>query len=366
MKQNFRSAVFGLCKKCESHPKSKEIRELIHNMSVVVTKGDSDIIPRPPHGDFSYISSHNRIQFLGYLITDESVDAINKQPPFQVTPLNNEERFTIEMAHKTIRSFIEVCLSELKISYPKAYTLVNPYFEYKEPTMRTDATAMFSDEELKDCVHAFKNCRIYRKLIENDTLCILEGISKEHLQALATVIDKQFKQDYSKVSEETVKMFMKMDTKQPTLPDLLMVYCIYCYALQKMLRNAVQLLFEAILGKKFVVLDNDNLIKIDNHEKNHVYDKFTVLCQDVFFSTGSTSEVGSIVLFNCDMPSGYHIKEFGCVFSETISFAGEFGSTTRLSFVTVDEDLNPIHCVTDFALNSIIGTTSVKYEGKLK
>ena len=159
MEQNFRSTVFGLCKKCDSHPKSKEIRELIHNMSVMVSKEDDSTVPRPTHGDFSYISSHNRIQFLGYLITDESVDVINRQPPFQVTPLNSEERYIIEMAHRTISSFIEVCLSELKVLYPKAYTLINPYFEYKEPAMRTDATALFYNEELKDCVDAFKNCR---------------------------------------------------------------------------------------------------------------------------------------------------------------------------------------------------------------
>ena len=364
MEQGFRSAVFGLCKKCKSHPKSKEIQEMIHNMSIVVTKEDDGTIPRPPHGDFSYISSHNRIQFLGYLITDESVEAINKQPPFHVTPLNDEERYIIEMAHKTICAFIDVCVSDLKASYPKAYTLVNPYFEYKEPTMRTDAMALFTEEEFKSCADAFTSCSLYKKIIENDTLQVLENISQEHLQALAILIDKQLKKDYKSVSDETEEMLEKMNSDQATLPDLLMLYSVYCYALQMVLRNAVQLLFEAILGKEFVVLNNDNLIKIYNHENNHVYDTYTVLCQDVFFSTVSKSEVGSIVLFNCDMPSGAHIKEFGCVYSETISFAGAFGSSTKLSFATVDADLNPIHTVTDYAMKSKLGTMSVKCRGK--
>ena len=70
MEHSFRSEVFQLCKKCENHPKSKEIRALIHNISVVVNKNKEGIPGKPSHGDFAYISSQQNAQFLGYLITD--------------------------------------------------------------------------------------------------------------------------------------------------------------------------------------------------------------------------------------------------------------------------------------------------------
>ena len=364
MEKDFRSAVFDLCKECKKHPRSQEIRELIHNISVVVTKKEEDILGSPPHGDFAYISSHHNVQFLGYFITDESIDEINKQPPFHVTPLDENERYVIEMAHKTLQAFIDACISEIKEKHPKAYILINPYSQYREPDLKTGANSIFNRDAFEECVTALRRGKVYKKLIENDTLYALDSVSKEHLQLLSSLIDKEFRRNYSNVSKETEDILLKFDTASPTMPDILMVYCIYCHALQRVLSNAIQLLFEAILGKKFVVLNNDNIINIDQRGSNQVYEKYVVLCQGAFWGIGSISNIGSIVLLNCDLSDSYHIKRFGVVYSETLSFAGEFGESTKLSFATVDEELNPIHIVTNHAMNSTLGKMPVKYDRK--
>ena len=364
MEKDFRSTVFNLCKECKKHPSAQEIRELIHNISVVVTEKEEDIPGSPPHGDFAYISSHHNVQFLGYLITDESIDEINKQAPFHVTSLDENERFIIEMAHKTLYAFIDKCISEIKAKHPKAYMLINPYFQYREPVYKTDASSIFDTDAFEECAKAFRKSKVYRKLIENDTLYVLDSVSKEYLQLLSTLINKEFKQDYSTVSKETEEMLMKFDKTSPTMPDILMLYCIYCHALQRSLFNAIQLLFEAILGKEFVVLNNDNIINIDQKGKDSVYEKYEVLCQGGFWGIGTLSNIGSIVLLDCDLSDNYHLKRFGMVYSETFSFAGEFGESTKLSFATVDEELNPIHIVTDYAMNSTLGKVLIKYERK--
>ena len=363
MEQNFRSAVFQLCKKCEKHPRSKEIRELIHNISVAVNKNKDGIPGRPSHGDLAYISSQQKVQFLGYLITDESIDEINKQLPFHATPLDENERFIIETAYLTLYAFIEACISEIKEKHPRAYMLINPYFKYRKPNIKTDAASFFEEDAFEECAKAFKNGKVYRKLIENDTLYVLDSLPQDHLHALSSTIDKQFKQDYSSVSKETEDMIMKFDTASLTLPDLVLLYCVYCYALQSALLNAVQMLFEAILGKDFAVLNNDNIININHIGKNWVYEKYVVLCQGDFWGLG-LSNLGSIVLLDCDLSDNYHVKEFGSVYSETFSFAGEFGESTMFSFATVDEELNPIHIFTDYAMNSKLGQMPVKYDGK--
>lgn len=364
MEQNFRSAVFQLCKKCENHPKSKEVRDLIHNISVVATKNREGLPGRPSHGDLAYISSHQNAQFLGYLITDESIDEINKQPPFHATPLDENERFIIEMANKTLYAFIEACISEVKEKHPRAYMLINPYLQYRKPKIKTDAASIFDEDAFEECAKAFKKGKVYSKLIENDTLYVLDSLPHDYLHVLSSAIDKQFKQDYSSVSKETEDMLLKFDTTSLTLPDIVLLYCVYCYALQRVLLNAVQLLFEAILGKAFVVLNNDNIINIDHKGKNRVYEEYVVLCQGAFCGLGLLSEVGSIVLLDCDIDDNYHIKEFGAVFAETFSFAGEFGETTKFSLATVDDELNPLHIFTDYAVNSKLGRMPVKYDEK--
>ena len=359
MEQNFRSAVFQLCKKCDNHPKSKEIRELIHNISFVVTKNEERIPGRPSHGDLAYISSQQNVQFLGYLITDESIDEINKQPPFHATPLDENERFIIEMAYKTLYDFIEECISEIKEKYPRAYMLINPYLKYRKPCLKTDATSIFEKDAFEECAKAFKMGKVYRKLIENDTLYVLDRLPQDHLYVLSSAIDKQFKQDYSSVSKETEDMIIKFNTTSLTLSDLVLLYSVYCYALQSALLTAVQLLFEAILGENLVVLNNDNIINIDHIGEDRVYEKYKVLCQGCFWGLG-LSKIGSIVLLDCDLADNYHIKKFGTVYSETFSFAGEFGESTKFSFATVDEELNPLHIFTDYVMNSKLGQMIVK------
>lgn len=361
MEQSFRSAVFQLCKKYENNPKANEIRELIHYISVVTRSAEeeNDTFDLPPHGDFAYIASHHNIQFLGYLITDESVDEYNKQAPFHLTGLDEDERRIIETGHKTIISFIDACLAELKDKHPQAYMMVNPYYAYKSPKLKAEAESLFSDDELSNCVEAFKRSKPYRKIVENDTLYILDSVSKDNLLVLASVIEKQFRQDYSELSEETQEMLLKLNTSNPKIPDLVLAYCVYCYSLQRALSNAVQLLFEALLGKPFVVLNNDNIIDYEHRRGDLVYERYTILSQDMFFSN---PDIGSVVLLSCDVTPGTNIKEFGCVYSETISFSQEFGSSIKVSFVTVDDDLNPIHLATDYIINSRLGRMPVKLD----
>ena len=120
MPSSFRTAVFNLCKKCETD--SLEIRDAIINISKSerVEEGNQQRNHEPSHGDLAYISSNKRIQFLGYLLTDESVDSINKTPPFHATHLSSNERQLIEMAHLTIRFFIESCLEVIRQKCPNA------------------------------------------------------------------------------------------------------------------------------------------------------------------------------------------------------------------------------------------------------
>ena len=62
MKNDFKSAVFRLCKKLSVSEEAKNIRDIIHDMSVVVTTENDDpkVWKRPPHGDLAQIAAHNR------------------------------------------------------------------------------------------------------------------------------------------------------------------------------------------------------------------------------------------------------------------------------------------------------------------
>ena len=80
---------------------------------------------------------------------------------------------------------------------------------------------------------------------------------------------------------------------------------------------------------------------------------------------GIGKETGNIALLVCDLPNGRHIKEFGIIISLTLSLVTEFGSSSKVMMITVDEELNRIHRYTDAILDTDLGKMSVVYGDNL-
>lgn len=363
----FRNAVFTLCKKLSNNNVALNVRSTIHDMSVVITTDEDDpkVWKRPPHGDLAQIAAHHRLQFMGYLLADESVEDINKTQPFQATHLNENERKILEAAHKALLLFVSECIRDIKDKYPKAYLLIDPYSLYRSPQNKTEAESFLTRQDLKDCANAFKSGRVYKKLFENDTLQILESTDENVIRQLSAIQQKQFGEDFSVLSNETSGFIKRIQSNaEITLPDLLMISSTYCYALKKSLMNALQMLYDAIVGHDMLVMDNENIISIETREKGSIYEKNAVLIQGATWGNRG-GDVGSIVLLTCNPSEFDQIKDFGIVFSLTVSFIGEFGDTSKITMVTVDEELNEIHTLTDTILSSKIGSVPVKYQNDL-
>lgn len=363
MSVSFRSAVFNLCNKVEQMSDSIAIKKTIDNMTFILEKKDEDtnVIPRPPHGDFASISSHHRIQFLGYLLTDESVENINSQPPFHVTGLDQDERKTIELAYNTVDFFISTCLEELRNRFPKTGIFLDPYFKYKKPRLIYDKESFLTEADLQECKNSFENTKLYKKVLENDMLLILEKVDSNMLRQLAFSQQTQFDNDYDEVSKETRTFLDKLHRNTNfDSTDIMAVYSIYCHALRRSLFESAQMLYNAILGSNMLVMNNDNIIKLSGPHNNSVYEKYTTLIQGAVFDAYG-GDVGSIALLVCDPSSNNHIKEFGIISSMTVSMNRELGDTSKITMVTVDDDLNPIHSMTDFIVGTTIGQSKVIY-----
>ena len=349
MGRKFRDAVFDLCKRLSTHPESERIRKTIHDMMVFseFDGNDSKSIKRPSHGDLAHIGLDQRVQFLGYLLADESVEDINANSPFHVTHLATEERLIIEEAYKTIRLFIDLCIDEIKGKYPKASMLLDPYCQYNQPKVADGVISFLNEDDFQGCIETFKNGKIYKQIINNSTLQIIEGFDKNTIKQIEYLQNKQFSDDLKSASKETIDFFRKIDTvSKIDTADILMAYTIYCRALRRSLEIAAQMIFEAIMGEKMTIMNVDNIIDLTDHHSDIVYEKYVVLIQDVLFrSIGKRT--GSLALLVCDPTDEYHIKEFGVIVALTVSFQNEYGSTSKVTIVTVDDELNEIHTLTD-------------------
>lgn len=362
----FRNAVFDLCKKLSKHSESDKIRKTIHDMTVVVESGDDDhnIINRPPHGDLAYIGSHQHIQFLGYLLADESVEDINKKPPFHATHLESEERQIIEKAYQTIRLFIDMCIEDVKEKYPRCSILLDPYFQYNRPKTSDNVVSFLGRDDYQECIDAFKAGKVYKKIINNEALALLERVDDNMLRHLAVLQKKQFTDDLKSLTKETTEYYRKIQTdSQFGTAEVLMTYCIYCYALRCSIEIAIQMFFEAILGENMTVMNNDNIIDLSDHKINIVYEMYTILIQDIIWGIAGRS-VGSLALLICDPTDTKHIKEFGVIVATTVSFQNEFGNSSKITIVSVDDELNMIHGFTDTIMETNLGKSKVEFKGK--
>ena len=364
MSKSFRNTVFALCKKLSKHSESYKIRKTIHDMTVVVESKDDDqnIIKRPSHGDLAYIGSHQHIQFLGYLLADESVNDINNKQPFHATHLESEERQMIEKAHQTIRLFIDMCIEDVKEKYPRCSIILDPYFQYNRPKLSDNVDSFLGRDDYRECIETFKAGKVYKKIINNDALQLLERVDDNMLRQLAVLQKKQFTDDLKSITKETNEYFEKIRTNSEIgIVEVLMTYCIYCYALRCSIETAIQMFFEAILGEDMVVMDNDNIIDLSDHKRNIVYEMYTILSQDIFWGIAGRS-VGSLSLLTCDPTDTQHIKEFGVIVKTTDSFHNEFGNTSKITIISVDDELNMIHRFTDAIMETNLGKSTVEYK----
>lgn len=356
MATGFQKAVFDLCKTLAKRPETSEIRGLIHDISVVrETDAEPGGFTKPLHGDLAQVASYERAQFLGYLLADEYSARFNQHQHIHVTRLDTHERNTIGVAHATLRFFLEECLGELREKYPKASLLLDPYAKFKTNADSLGLKPFLAKEDVAACVSAFKEGRLYGQLMLNGVLRMLESSNAQDIRGVSVALDRQFVADIDEISEETGAFLMRVLSRTTfSAQDLLMASCCYCHALKLSLTLALQMMFNAILGSDIIVMNNDYIIDVQSHQSDWVYEKYSVLLQGALISSLDDA-IGSIALLDCDLSDKHHVKEFGVIYALTSNFAGEFGETTKVSMLSVDDELNRMHCMTDLLMKSGIG-----------
>lgn len=220
---------------------------------------------------------------------------------------------------------------------------MNPYFLYKEVNISDDARVLLSDDELRPAVTAFKNGTAYKALIEANFTKLFRRIDINSLRALVGILEKEI--DHSlgeEVSKDLKDFSMKLHSKLDNITDVMFAFSILMLALKTSLKLSCHLMYRAICGVDLFVLNDDNIINIEKRTSTVVSEFYKVFAQDIY-SDFSGSEMGSVLLIDCDLPHDTHIHEFGMLIAQTLNFAGEFGESAKYSFVTVNKELIYIH-----------------------
>lgn len=346
----FRREVFNLCKKLQKNDGTEAIKKVI--MSIKFTKEDKETgkIPENAHGDFIQLAEHINTQFHGYLFTDDYADKIQLPAFTKIEHLTSEERILIERGHKTLTRLIELCLIDISKKSKIVADAMSPYYLYRELSLNNDIKPLLNDSEYNDLVQAFKKGKVYKVLYDSDIALIFDKLNLNQMQSLLGSINKELSMSFvDDVPPGLNNLSMKLINKQMGLPDVLYAFSVMIYALKESLRIACQLLFGAICGGDLIVLDNNNLINIEKRMSSIICNYYKVFIQGRIFSFAGPL-IGDILLMDCYDSNDSHIHEFGMITSTTIQFGGEYGQTSKISFITVDDELIPISNITQAIL----------------
>ena len=338
---DFRSEVFKLCKVIQKNEEINIVNDTY--LRLFTSKSEECVIPQ--YSMFHEAAKHGNNQFYGYLYANEHTDDY-KTVLQGITPLPDEDIQIFARAHATIYALIKECVKELEVSNPKIAKVLDPYSKYRPITAPIGAPFL-EEKEYEKAAEAFRESKLYKKLIDSSINALVEELEPETLHAMIVFLEEEMVACPLDVVPESIKPLEKcLVTKFEKIEELLLVETLMIFVLQKSLENACSLLYTALIGDDLRVFNNDNIFSIDKNYSNSLR-KVIQLSAIGIFLTGKSNTVGDIMLVDCDPYPEHHIHEFGVIQSYSANFNSEMGDVSKVTMMVVDELLNPYHLLTN-------------------
>ncbi len=335
---DFRSEVFNLCKVIQKKEETNVVNETY--LRLFSSKSEEGLLPK--YLMFHQAAKHGNNQFYGYLYANEHID--DYKPVLQgITPLPDEDIKIFARAHATIYALIKECVKEIEISNPKIAEAMDPYSKYNPITIPAEEPFL-AEEEYKKVAKAFRESKLYKKLINSSINALVEELKPELLYTMFMVFEKEIEQCPLDVVPEIIKQLLV--TKFEKIEEILLAETLMIFALQKSLANACSLLYTALVGDDLLVFNNDNIFNIDKDYSNSLRKVIELSASGIFLS-GKSNTVGDIMLVDCDLYHGRHMHEFGFIQSYSAIFNVEMGHASKVTMMVVDNLLNPYYLLTN-------------------
>ena len=169
-------------------------------------------------------------------------------------------------------ALVDGCLQDITENYPTLYDAINPYSKYKCIETISEESIL-SEDELKNAIKAFKNSKVYQKLLSTQIIDIFKDIPPEQIKMLLGVMDRDIIRTPLDIVPEDIRNFtIRILHKVKDVTDVMMAEAILVLALRES-AVACQLLFVALAGR-LIILNNDNIININNYS-NSIYEVMT-------------------------------------------------------------------------------------------
>jgi hypothetical protein len=195
-----------------------------------------------------------------------------------------------------------------------------------------DITQIIDIGTFDNLIEVVSNCNVIKN-IDNTPNKLIQNIpSEKYLGPVLAFIKKIERYGVHNTPEDFKDLNFKEDSPEYILNKLLFSLMSF----RKILENINQLIYQAFLMDKLVVLSDNNIINILENNTHMIGQGLTILIQPI--AREIFTILGDLILIRHNFSN---INELCVVEEENISFNMELGNQIEFKLRTVDDNLNP-------------------------
>jgi len=320
-------ATFNLCKEMKKLQIFDQARKLLKELRES-NPGGRD------RSFFGQTAEQGHIQFLGYLLLDESKDKINqKLNALEIENLQPEEKLLILKCHLFIHNLNNKCIELFKPNNKILDICLNPYFRYPYSLPKRNIDKEFHDVYLQvdKLLAEIKQIKDYHRIFNYPYKVFTKSPRTVFAEATATFEDRINESGVHASPPDFYELERNSDKNSHEYKLNQLFNSMVSF--RGILRNIDQLIYQNIRYEKLYVLNEDCIIDVKN-TSNHLTGRGqTILSQP---SEGfSMSLPGQIVLVNYG-----NKKKFCVVHKYSFSFNHETGMLEEFGLRELDSNLS--------------------------
>jgi hypothetical protein len=340
---SIQNSTYQLCKSVQKSEK----RKVLANLIIALNFGKSS--------HFGYMArnftKYPKLQILGYLLVDQHREKLEESHKIKLDSLEDDEVYLLMSAHKQLTELNRLCVSPLVEKIPEVKLAIDPYniFPYDEKPFdkNYDLLDKQSIENLALTFHKHPAINIALETAE----ILNEEINEEHYfqdvgnfsQELLDATPFKSPEWLSEVRRQRENNARKMHLR----------HMLALVSIRDSLANINQLIFQAILRDKLVIIDEDNIIDLSPTYNSDSGSAITVTCQtsDAQFLIPietPTWNVGILVLLKGIY--GYKDTQLGRIETSHTNIFGE-SDTAKFEIRIIDENMNAFPGILGFLEN---------------
>lgn len=325
--------LFAICKTIWKIELREQIKSLIKSLNSLC---EEDINSNRDRTMLSQIARKQNAQFLGYILAHERREEIEKNINLSVAALLPDEYELLCKAHCIIKYLNNQLVQSLVKDIPSLSGVLNPYCIFSDKEHDFNIRELVDVSIFDSIIKSFRTIPSYLAL-KKVPLNISAKINEDgYINGALEFIRRIEERGVHEIPEDFHEL--RNASLMNTPERIVQMLFFSVMALRKTISNIDQIIFQAFIQEKLVVLNEENIINIVHNNTNMIGRGLTILIQPTY--NEFTTHPGEIILVKFQMKD-YKIDKMCFVEGIKSRFLNENGDTIEFNLRVLDDNLNP-------------------------